>query len=595
MDHTTRDLLATWTTLLGAEFALALWVAPDFPIAKLLAELVGVGVLAASHVVLAKQDWMRSVLWPPLLFVGVYCLAAGGLSPKVMILASLPIIGLLWWLQGRPAVRRYGLGIGIILSLLAVPTGRALFLTQSLEGRVAWGSAPGGVQALIAEVTPRPPLPPVTHTGPTLVVISIDTLRWQQMAEMASVKRLASRGVYWQQALSTSSWTVPAVASLQTGLMPSEHGATAQIGGSYQGLAEDVPTLAERLSQAGYRTLAITTNAWLTPTMGFARGFQRYELASLHTPQRLMLAGFSTNEPADRANRTTDLALAAVADLPDRGGYLWVHYVDPHMPYNEGETPDWIAGRGEIPARLASEDDRAGALASYEVQVDYLDQELLRLLDGIEMRGWDNDPLVVITADHGEEFWEHGGLGHGHAHHGEVTDVGLVVSGPGFTPGTTGAGQASLMDVPTTLLQAANLPTDDLQGLDLAALPADRVVTAWGNFKLDIQASARDDQWRVILDSHCRMWAYDRHADPDEQHPRWIDPSHPVVQAVLAQTGPLIQSGGSDVSQQLAALGYVVGEADGSDGWPTCAPEDLQQIGEQVAPIVQADSVEAVP
>jgi len=424
----------------------------------------------------------------------------------------------------------------------------------------------------------------VTSDGPPLVVITIDTLQWQRMAKMPTVRRIADRGLYWDQAMSTSSWTMPALASVQTGLPPSEHGAAAQIGGAYQGLSDDVTTLPELLSEAGYRTHGITTNGWLSEQMGFTRGFQRYEFTPMYTPQRLMLAGYGTDKPSYRADVVTDRALAALDELPDRGAYLWVHYVEPHLPFELGEPPAWLAGKADIPARLASVSDRQGALTSYQDQIDYLDTELARLLDAMDARGWDKEAVVVITADHGEEFWEHGNLGHGHSHHGEVIDVGLAISGPGFDAGREGTGLASLTDVPVTLLAAAGVPAADMTGQDLRSLPTDRVVTAWGNLRLQVQASARDAQWRVILDADCTLRAYDLEADPTAQQARWLGPDHRVVQAVLGASGPMIESGGSEVSAELAALGYVVGETDGSDPWPACDADDMRVIGELEAP-----------
>src|SRR4029450_6199643 len=103
---------------------------------------------------------------------------------------------------------------------------------------------------------------------------------------------------------------------------------------------------------------------------------------------------------------------------------------------------------------------------------------------------------VVFTADHGEEFWDHGGVEHGHSHHGEVVDVPLVLVAPGVSPGRR-EGVASLVDVAPTVRAALGLAPG---GLDLRrGVPEDRVAAAWGGLILHIDCSARDARRRVIM------------------------------------------------------------------------------------------------
>jgi hypothetical protein len=139
----------------------------------------------------------------------------------------------------------------------------------------------------------------------------------------------------------------------------------------------------------------------------------------------------------------------------------------------------------------------------------------LRLIDALDARGHFEQGVVVLTSDHGEELWEHGGFEHGHSHHGEVIDIPLVLVAPGVTPGER-TGVAALQDLAPTLRAIAGLPHD---GLDLRRpIPPDRVAHAFGNLYYGPMLSARFGTTRVIVAGD-EMRVYDLATDPLELAP----------------------------------------------------------------------------
>lgn len=406
--------------------------------------------------------------------------------------------------------------------------------------------------------TLAPPAP--TATTPSILLITVDTLRADDAADMAVVARLRPTAAWWPRAMSTSSWTVPAMASLMTGRSPAEHGATAILPGPRPtAVRAAVPMLAETLRAAGYTTAGFATNALTSGVLGFDRGFDRFHHTDEDLPQPLSFAG------APPARGPADRAVAWLADAPPRGAFLWVHLADPHLPYTELPTDPAdplvaaVAGRWDL---LAAGPVRAGQLAlpqparaalraTYRRQVARADAALGRLIDAAEAR-WP-DAVVVLTADHGEEFWEHGGFEHGHSHHGEVVDVPLLIRAPGLAAGTR-TDVASLQDVaPTLLAVVGGTPAG---AADLRVV-ADRTATAVGNLYYGPTASARRGTRRALLG----VGEFDLAVDPGESTPL---PPGPLSEVALGALQAAARAAGADPGEAtgvnleaLRRLGYV--------------------------------------
>ncbi len=306
---------------------------------------------------------------------------------------------------------------------------------------------------------------------PSLLIIDIDTLRADRLSTYgyeretspgldAWVERWGPRTVVFEDCVAPSSWTLPSTMSLLTGLAVHQHG----VDHSSRALAADVPTLAERLAEHGYETLAITESGFVDPAFGFARGFDRYET---QRPQQADWSG----------------ALAQLTDRrSERPFFMLLHTYMVHAPHAADDTfadPDqpyegWLAGRPVSPRSLVNRAESGGRALDaadrdhidrlYDAGVRSLDAFLATFLETLDRTWPASSLLVVITSDHGEELFDHGRVGHGHSLFGELLHVPLIVRFPAPLPGHPRRTDrpVTLLDVAPTLLGAAGieLPTD---------------------------------------------------------------------------------------------------------------------------------------
>lgn len=393
-----------------------------------------------------------------------------------------------------------------------------------------------------------------------MVVISVDTLRSDAASTMSSVRRLSARGAYWPRAMSTSSWTLPALASLQTGRVPAEHGAACLEDGHCQGLSDSVPTLAEQLRVRGWKTAAVVANPWAGAAMGFDRGFDHF-IDSGEPGRRLLVGGAPRGAHGQDDARTVDAALEWLhRNNDDEPIYLWVHLMGPHMPYLHSPVEkmrrlDPVTLRSSYPS---SESQKQEIRDAYANEVAYTDVQVMRLLDALEARGVLEHGVVVFTADHGEEFWDHGDVEHGHSHHGEVIDVPLVLVALGLAPGIR-SDVASLVDVAPTLRALSGLGGE---GVDLLkGIPPGRIATAWGGLILRLDCSARHSTARLLVQdcatTMTSMRLYDLLQDPLELSPARPEPGDPLLRSTGRIRPPPRSDASTVSSDRLRALGYL--------------------------------------
>jgi arylsulfatase A-like enzyme len=225
---------------------------------------------------------------------------------------------------------------------------------------------------------------------------------------MPRLERLASRSWRFLDVMANASWTRPSVASFFTGLLPEEHGALDR--GDV--LSEGQRTLAERLQDAGFSTAAFVSNhAAVGRAAGFAQGFDAFH----------ELEG----RPYARAEAVSRAVVAALG----QGGcpapcFLYVHYLDPHVPYLSGGPP-----RGPSPS---------SGRAAYARELRSVDDGVASLLAGVRRHLGEQTP-VLVTSDHGEEFGEHGEAGHGHSLYAEQVRLPMLLHLPGTAGGDLGA------------------------------------------------------------------------------------------------------------------------------------------------------------
>jgi arylsulfatase A-like enzyme len=320
---------------------------------------------------------------------------------------------------------------------------------------------------------------------PNVIIYLVDALRADRLSSYGhsrptspGLDEFARRATLYERAYAQSSWTRPAVASLFTGLRPEVHGANRR----RDRLARGPATLAERLSRAGYQTAALVANPNVAAEFGFDRGFDHYALS-----------------PVD-GRRSIDLHRRVVEWLdrrrPDRPFFLYIHAVDPHLPYDPppefrrrfaaGVERDDLGSTesvGKLLARdLENESGLSGDLLDlYDAEVASNDQSFAALLDELERRGLVTGSMIVFLSDHGEEFFDHGGWIHGRTLYREMIHTPLVISYPGQKQGRREMAPVQHVDLFPTVLEVAGVDAgSSVHGMSLlGGSPAERAISAF--------------------------------------------------------------------------------------------------------------------
>jgi arylsulfatase A-like enzyme len=372
-------------------------------------------------------------------------------------------------------------------------------------------------------------------TRPNVVLIVVDTLRADRLGCYGHpsgftprIDQLAASGVRFERARSQAPWTLPSFASLFTSTTPIEHGAGGNLQ-RFQGLPAGARTLAEVFQNAGYATGEIVNVDFLGPSFGLDQGFWYRDVRFTET-----------NETGRDARATTAAALRWAEGAGGRPFFLLVHYFDCHATYDppdefrrlfaaeEDRATDWTFGTRqdfvEIRDRLRQLDPATIRRAErlYDGEVAFVDQEVGRLLDGLQALSRGADTLVVLTADHGEEFLDHGGWEHGHSLYDELLRVPLIFAWPGHVPARVVEGDARLIDVAPTLCELAGieLPPEFggrslLSAFESGALePAP--LLALGSFLGDPQRAWLRGGAKVVVDPALGARLFDLTADPSE-------------------------------------------------------------------------------
>lgn len=374
-----------------------------------------------------------------------------------------------------------------------------------LPGREAGGwtsvrqqvSAPSGSRLVLETTATRhdQPLPegagawgnPLLVAGrrgaePDVIVVVIDTLRADVLGSYGSpdgltphLDQLAARSVRFDDLSAPAPWTLPSVASLITGLHPQTHGAGQRRGNfAPTGLTAASHTLAEVLSGAGFFTAGIYHNIYLNPPFGLHQGYDSYLSAEVEDDQLV------------------DRALATLERYRDRRLFLYLHLFGPHNPYEPPEPectevarrlrPDYpgslgCAGDRRPQGPMPPFEDRPWMEALYKAEVAFTDRQLGRLFEVLEEQY--PDALLLVTSDHGEDFWERQpqlrahdyrlNADHGHHHFQQLSRVPGILRFPGTAPAEIREA-TELVDFFPTLLDALSLEAPAHQGRNLRPL-----------------------------------------------------------------------------------------------------------------------------
>lgn len=405
--------------------------------------------------------------------------------------------------------------------------------------------------ALLLSLTPgcgRRSSPPRAEEGlPRLedvnvVLIIVDTLAAEDVGCLAPgedpgctprLDALAAGGVLFRRAQAAAPWTEPSIASLLTGLMPADHGVTGILGV----LAPEHVTLAEALKARGFATGGVVSNLMLGAKYGFDQGFDDYDQSPV------------ADAHAVTSQDVTDRALEFLDRSAGERFFLLAHYFDPHGPWvhhPEFDRTSWYRGdlTPETPIRELRDrlpdltgDDLRYLVGLYREEIAYTDAQVGRLLDGLASRGLNGSTLVVMAADHGEEFGRHDWIGHTVHLYDDLLHVPLIFSLPGRLAPHAVDAPVSLLDVMPTLLALSAAPPDPLAGPGVSLVPAllggpappDRELraevsfTALKDWPSHVRAAYKSSLLvgndKVIHDLASDVWErYDLAADPLEAH-----------------------------------------------------------------------------
>ncbi|MFQ5461686.1 MAG: sulfatase [Phycisphaerae bacterium] len=276
-----------------------------------------------------------------------------------------------------------------------------------------------------------------------------------------TVDRLAGSGCLWQRAYSASSWTKPSVASLLTGLYPTQHGAFRGVKRSKisatsttDAVRSTQPVLAESLSAGGWRCGAFINNAQLGSFTRLDRGFSAYAPS------------------AGKADRLIGIFLEWLEANQDRPTFAYLHFLDTHWPYQprrrhvamfggnrdtnmfrDYSARDYAKLRQAIAndGRTLSNQELEQMVQMYDGSIRRVDAKLRIILAMLTELGLRDETAIFITADHGEELLDHGQIGHGQSLHEELTHVPLIAHVPGGPAGIRHADPVSHVDLAHTI------------------------------------------------------------------------------------------------------------------------------------------------
>jgi arylsulfatase A-like enzyme/tetratricopeptide (TPR) repeat protein len=424
----------------------------------------------------------------------------------------------------------------------ATRLGAARLIAAAVAAAAAWSACRAPTVARLGE--------PGAHRGANVLLITIDTLRRDRVGAFGgrtgltpTLDALAASGVRYSQAFTTAPLTLPAHASILTGLQPRHHGIRNNT--SFQ-LRSTTPTVASVLQKTGYRTGAFVGAFVLDGRFGLSAGFDTYD-DQLPRDERRSFE-YAQRRGGEVVRRAGDWILAA-GQTPGPW-FAWVHLFDPHAPY-------------DAPAPYR---DRWPA---YDAEVAYTDAMIGDLLARLRAGHALDDTLTIVTADHGESLGEHGEATHGLFAYDATLAVPLLISAPWLKAAVVDA-PVTHIDLAPTILDIVGAPRiEHGDGLSLLqTLPPDRPITfevldasitrGWAPLQGVVQ-----NRWKFIDLPEPEL--YDLSADPHEQHNRAGSDPHqaslvhllPPIELTAPSEGALDR----DAARRLQSLGYVGGLA----------------------------------
>ncbi|RLM57142.1 hypothetical protein DVK02_04945 [Halobellus sp. Atlit-31R] len=438
-----------------------------------------------------------------------------------------------------------------------------------------------------------------------ILLITIDSLRYDQAFQLnecqdcaPTLSRLANESISFTQAIANGPNTPSSFPSILTGTHPLMYG-------GYRYLDEQRPFLSTSFNEVGYRTVGYHSNPHLGPEKNYNAGFDVFnngeeETDSVNTvinfvdehidsDSRLYsilrriwhIVGSTTGTSAyDPAASISDDAVEWITDFEEDRFFMWLHYMDVHYPFQPPNEHLEAIGHEPLSARRVaslndameehpeslSERDIEDLKALYRGELHYVDHEIGRVLDALADEGLRDETMVIVTADHGEAFGEHGRWGHHPYMYDELLRVPLIIDDPNREPETIDK-QVSLIDLFPTICDACDIERPpELQGENLYEKDEGvELATSNGGERL----AARTSEWKCLWHvEEEQVELYDLSNDPKETED--VSESNPeVVDRLQDEMGKYLEEArltdtetpeveeSDDVKQRLRALGYT--------------------------------------
>ncbi|HOK10320.1 MAG TPA: sulfatase [Candidatus Hydrogenedens sp.] len=433
---------------------------------------------------------------------------------------------------------------------------------------------------------------------PNVVFILIDTVRADCINPELNpnpitpfLSNLTKKSIYIPNAITPCSWTKPTLATFLTGLPPEKHGVRYSVmkedpnAPTSDILSDAILTLPEYLAQHGYETYAVQTNANLAPLLGFAQGFKKSHFYF---------------DNGGIASTVTTKSLEFMRN-PRQPFFLYAHYMDPHMPYTPPDSflqyfkttanitdeeksrlePDpffeyatnliyYLIGKREEPPPFELSTSAQNEIKRrYHAEIRFTDAEIEKLVQFISHKF--PNTIFFIISDHGEEFWEHKGVGHGTTVYEEQIRVPVIIYGKGILPKRVDK-NISTAGLAKTIVSLIGLPIPpQFEGYDLIKQNDDvisKIVTwgPWSDMDLNLEAVV-DYPWKLILDKNKNtVKLFNISNDPNENLD--ISADYPnTVQKLMSyisneEQEKYYNTGNTtslppDMIQKLKALGYL--------------------------------------
>lgn len=307
---------------------------------------------------------------------------------------------------------------------------------------------------------------------PNVLLIIADALRADHLGcygynrpTSPQIDKFAADALFFEKAMSNSPWTKPSMGTVFTSLYPHEHQAFSWM----DNLSDECLTLAEVFRNRNYATFSIQTNSSITKKHNFKQGFQYYDEMVL-----------------EKGEIVTSHFNSWIKKHKKKPFFAYLHYMDTHVPYNAPQEfsqifklkDNSLFTPGEfqtIDVRLLGEmglsiNNKQSLVNLYDAAIKYFDYNFEKIVDNLKKLGILNKTIIILTSDHGEEFWEHDGFAHGHTVYNELLHVPLIIGYSSHLPGKHIKSHVQLLDLFPTILSLAGIKNDfELRGRDLAS------------------------------------------------------------------------------------------------------------------------------